>query len=92
MLGEGGEERLGFVVEAAAEEGARQFAFVDVERLDAMRDVGGQALQNLAVFLGAAGVEQPEGGRFGEFGELGVSEEEQERKPDHGPCSIPRSR
>ena len=62
MLGEGGEEGLGLVVEVAAEEGASQFAFVNVEILNAKGNVGRQALKNLAVFLGAAGVEEPEGG------------------------------
>ena len=62
MLGEGGEEGLGLVVEVAAEEGARQFAFVDVEVLNAKGNVGREALKNLAVLLGAARVEEPEGG------------------------------
>ena len=44
-------------MEVAAEEGARQFAFVDVEVLNAKGNVGREALKNLAVLLGAARVE-----------------------------------
>ena len=56
-MGEGAEDGLRLVVQIAAQVGARQFAFVDIQRLDAMRDEWRQSLQHLAVLLGAARVE-----------------------------------
>ena len=71
-MGEGADDGLRLVVQIAAQVGARQFAFVDIQRLDAMRDEWRQSLQHLAVLLGAARVEQPQGRRLGQLGKLRV--------------------
>lgn len=64
-MGEGGEDGLRLLVQVAAEIRASQLPFVDVKRLNAVRNVRRKTLKNLAVFLCAARVEQPQGCRLG---------------------------